>query len=271
MPGPSPRPLEHPAPIHMTNQIGKHFIELPTVDSTNRYAAELMARGEAGHGTAILAHEQTAGKGQRGRVWRSTAGQDIALSVVLVPKDLPAQDQFILAQIAALAVHDVVADALRITVDGGASRVRIKWPNDVLIDRRKVAGILIENEIVSGSVAGTIIGVGINVNTHELDADLNATSLRIETGTAHDRMAIVTDLLARLQHYWDRWQAGDPQVRMRYVELLWARGRFTEFELNGEPFTGRPMDVDAGGRLLVEDDRGRVKAYDLDQLRFAPR
>ena len=138
-----------------TSIIGRTFIELDSVDSTNKYAADLVAAKKAPHGTVILAHEQTHGRGQRGRIWKSAAGLDIALSVVLQPDSLRAGDQFALSMAAALAVHDVVADAMRVSVARGRESVRIKWPNDVLIDRRKVSGILIKNEIVGGLVAST--------------------------------------------------------------------------------------------------------------------
>jgi BirA family transcriptional regulator, biotin operon repressor / biotin---[acetyl-CoA-carboxylase] ligase len=254
-----------------TPTIGHRFVELSTVDSTNKYAADLLVAKNVVHGTVILAHEQTEGRGQRGRLWRSAAGLDIAASTVLLPEHLPAGEQFVLAKIAALAVHDVVTDAMRVSVGRSADRVRIKWPNDVLIDRRKVAGILIANEVVGGFVVSSVLGIGINVNSSELDAEFHATSLRMETGMEVDRQALVKDLCARLEHWWQAHLVQDPVLSARYSELLWSKGRFADFELDGQPFSARPMDVDGDGRLLVEDERGTVAAYGLERLRFGQR
>jgi len=253
-----------------TRIIGQQFIRLAQVDSTNKYAADLLSLNKAAHGTVILADEQTAGRGQRGRVWRSAPGLDIATSVVLLPDGLKAPDQFLLAKVAALAVHDVVAEAMRITV-GKPDRVRIKWPNDILIDRRKVAGILIKNEVVGGLVMNTVIGIGINVNSSELEAEFNATSLRMETGVEQDRLGLLEQICVRLEHWWELSTSRPAALDDRYRELLWSKGRFTELELDGAPITARPVDVGPDGRLLVELETGEVAAFGLERLRFAPR
>lgn len=253
-----------------TRIIGQQFIRLAKVDSTNKYAADLLAANKAAHGTVVLADEQTAGRGQRGRIWRSAPGLDIATSVLLLPNGLKATDQFLLAKVAALAVHDVVAEAMRMAI-GRPDRVRIKWPNDILIDRRKVAGILIKNDVVGGLVMNTVIGVGINVNSSELDAEFNATSLRMETGVEQDRMALLEQFCIRLEHWWEVSTSRPVDLDDRYRELLWSKGRFAELELDGTPITARPVDVGPDGRLLVELESGEVAAFGLERLRFAPR
>lgn len=250
--------------------IGQQFIELASVDSTNKYAAEQLALRKLRHGAVILAHEQTAGRGQRGRVWRSGGGLDLTASVVLMPQRMRVAGQAVLAKMAALAVHDVVADAFR-QAGLATGPVRIKWPNDVLVDRRKISGILIKNEVVGTLVQSCVVGIGLNVNNTDLEADIQATSLRLETGREHDRRAVLEALCDRLEAWWQRVEAEDPAVGQAYADLLWSRGRFAEFQLDGEPFTGRPMDVDEEGRLLVEDGEGRVQAYGTERLRFAPR
>lgn len=254
-----------------TRVIGTVFISLDSVESTNKYAADLVAQGHAPDGTVILAKEQTAGRGQRGRTWKSAKGLDLTTSVVLRPTWLRADRQFILAQAAALAVHDVVAEAMGTSVDGRGELVRVKWPNDVLIDRSKVAGILIQNELSGNRVTTSIIGIGINVNSSELEAELNATSLRMETGREQDLQVLLTRLCQRLEHWLDLAQAQAPELPLRYAALLWSRNRFVDMELDGAPYSARPMDVDPLGRLLVEDASGQVQAFGLDRLRFATR
>ncbi len=254
-----------------TKVIGQELITLDSVDSTNKHAAGLLAQGKVSHGAVILAHEQTAGRGQRGRIWRSGAGLDLTVSVLLHFEQLKASDQFALAKIAALAVHDVVSGAMKVAVDRSNEITRIKWPNDVLVDRRKVAGILIKNEVVGGLVMNSILGIGINVNSGDLDAEFNATSLRMETGLEHDRMALLEELCQRLEERLEGWHKDPDALGRAYTALLWSRGRYADLELDGQPFSARPMDVDEDGRLLVEDEDGKVRVFGYDRLRFAAR
>ncbi len=254
-----------------TKVIGAQFIELASVDSTNNYAAEHLSLSELQHGAVILAHDQTAGRGQRRRTWTSSNGLDLTYSIVLRPQGLKAADHFRLGKVAALAVHQTVEEALKVTQGVGGGQVRIKWPNDILVDRQKIAGILIQNDVVGGQVQSAIVGIGLNVNSSELNHEHHATSLRLEVGQPQDRMALLERLCQVFEHWWDLLASDPAQVDASYVERLWARGRYADFELDGQPFTGRPVDVDADGRLLVEGEAGGVLAYGLDRLRFAPR
>jgi BirA family biotin operon repressor/biotin-[acetyl-CoA-carboxylase] ligase len=246
--------------------IGHSVVRLTTVDSTNTYAAEKLALGELRHGTVIVAREQTGGKGQRGRSWKDIPGLDLLASVVLVPAGMPVMSQFELGKAAALAVHDVVSGALR-AADRDVSGARIKWPNDVLVDDRKIAGILIENEVRGERVASSIIGIGINVNSTDLERNPNATSLRTATGGTHGLDAILKALCERLQYWLGRVGKDGRPVASAYIALLWTKDRFTEFILDGQAINARPLDVDDQGRLIVEDEAGHVAAYGMERLR----
>lgn len=247
--------------------IGHHIIHLASVDSTNNYAAKGIQEGILRHGTAIMAAEQTAGKGQRGRTWSTSPGLDLAASLVLIPDRFPAMEQFALAKAAALAVHDVVAEALR-KAGRNPGVVRIKWPNDVLVDRRKIAGILIANELKGPWLASAIVGVGLNTNSSGFPPELLATSLLQEVGLPFDLHAVLDQLCMRMEHWWG-CQANTPElVSATYAERLWARNRFSDFTLDEARFTARPLDVDEAGRLIVEDLDGTVGAYGLERLRF---
>lgn len=247
--------------------IGERVLVLDTVDSTNKYAATALSRHEIGHGTAIMAMEQTVGRGQREREWISAPGLDLAASLVLLPKNFMAAEQFNVAKAAALAVHDVVSEALR-EAGMDVREARIKWPNDVLVGRKKVAGILIINELKGPYVVSSIVGIGINVNSTGLPSELVATSLLQETNTVRGQRALLTQLCERMEHWWTML-AKDPDAMARaYTDRLWATGRFSTFTLDGNAFNARPLDVDESGRLIVEDETGDVAAYGLERLRF---
>ena len=127
------------------NPIGKPFIELQSIDSTNKYAMALIRgndvperQGEAQHGTAIFSHEQTAGKGQRGKEWISEKGSNIVLSILLNPYPLALTDQFKLSVCVAVSIHELLSKY-------AGDETKIKWPNDLYWRDRKAGGVLIEN------------------------------------------------------------------------------------------------------------------------------
>ena len=182
--------------------------------------------------------------------------QDLTFSIVLQPQVLKASGQFMLAKLAALAVHDVVAGQLKMGRGQADEEVRIKWPNDVLVERRKIAGVLIRTEVQGERVTSAVVGIGLNVNSTELEAELGATSLRLETGREQDREALLGEICLRFEHHLATFRSGDQAwAASLYGTALrpWALGRP---ELDGEPFRARPVDVDEQGRLLVEDEAG---------------
>jgi BirA family biotin operon repressor/biotin-[acetyl-CoA-carboxylase] ligase len=146
----------------------------------------------------------------------------------------------------------------------------VKWPNDVLVGRRKIAGILIENDLMGEWVTGSVVGVGINVNSTGFPEDLMATSVMLEGGAAVGLGEMLTALSEALERRWQAWVSGSTPAA-DYAHTLWARGRWVGLLLDGAPVMGRPMDVDGHGRLIVELEGGAVNAYSLDRLRFAPR
>ena len=247
-----------------TSIIGQQLVELDRVESTNKTAAEMLGLSKLRHGAVILAHEQTAGRGQRGRDWYSEAGLDLTFSLVVQPPDLRADHQFVLSKLAALAVHDAVQEVV-------SGDVRIKWPNDILIERQKVAGILIQNELTGDRVQWSIIGIGINVNGRAFEAGFVATSLAIATGGIQDRITVLERFCQTFELLWSAWQEGKLGWEERYTELLWSRGRWADVVLDSNSLMVRPMDVDRQGRLIVELEDGAVASYGLDRLRFAPR
>ena len=138
------------------------FIELQSVDSTNNYAMARVAEGVAQHGSAYFAHEQTAGKAQRGKIWISEKGANIMMSMVIKPLFLQPSEQFKLSACVAVALHDFLKRY-------AGEQTKIKWPNDIYWRDRKAAGILIENVISTGKLAignwqWAIVGIGVNLN-----------------------------------------------------------------------------------------------------------
>ena len=163
------------------NPIGFRFVELQSADSTNKYAMSLVHAGMAQHGVIIFAHNQTDGKGQRGKNWLAEKGANITLSIIIKPFPLSVSEQFKLSVCAAVSVMEFFSIY-------AVDESKIKWPNDLYWRDRKAGGMLIENVVMSnksgaGSWEWSVIGIGININQTSFPVDLpNPVSLKQITG-----------------------------------------------------------------------------------------
>ncbi|PLX79177.1 MAG: biotin--[acetyl-CoA-carboxylase] ligase [Desulfuromonas sp.] len=233
--------------------VGRRVITLGKTDSTNLQAATLGAEGEA-EGTVVFADSQSAGKGRRGRTWCSPPGTNLYLSLLLRPAIAPwdaPQLTFLSAVAAARALRNV--SRLPITV---------KWPNDLLVNGRKVAGMLNEMQAESEQVGWVVLGIGINVNMRreQFPEDLRypATSLALEVGEDVSRLAIARELLAELDRAYAVYlRDGFAPIRSAWLELFPFVDRLVEISGAGETVSGRVTGVDGDGALLLVDDRGK--------------
>lgn len=240
-------------------QIGQKIIRLDTVDSTNNYAANLQKEGRIGHGTVILADEQTAGRGQRGAIWDSKPAENLLISVFLVPANLSVKDQVGLTHFASLSVAEVLRKF-------GISS-EIKWPNDVLVDGRKIAGILIENTISNGRVTGSVVGIGLNVNQTGFGG-LNATSIRNSVGHFIPLEEVLFSLMAAMEKLWSILDSGDLKtLREEYLDQLYLKGKRASFCDETGDFEGVITGVTPDGQLMVLREEGE-KLYGIKDFRF---
>ena len=241
----------------------QQIVHLVTVDSTNSRARELAAQG-APEGTLVLAEQQTAGRGRRGRSWHSEAGAGIYLSMIVRPS-------LAAGEVARLTITTAVAacEALR---DLSGADVRIKWPNDLLVGPRKLGGILTELSLDQESVDYAVIGLGVNVGAAWFPAELEtiATSLRLECGVGFRRAAVVRQILASFERrYIELLSGGFERILADFKRLSNVIGREVEVMLTGETLRGRASDIDADGFLLIELAGGglkRVLAGDIRPL-----
>jgi BirA family biotin operon repressor/biotin-[acetyl-CoA-carboxylase] ligase len=220
------------------------------VESTNAEGLALARGGEVGP-RWITARAQTAGRGRRGRPWVSTPGNLYASLLVTdpAPRDQAAQVSFV----AALAVHDAlaqVASALR-------SRLTLKWPNDVLGDGAKLAGILIESE--GGARFSVVVGIGVNLRHHPAATEFPATDVAAMGGEANAEQlfaALSASMLDRLIQ-WDKG-AGFAATRADWLARAAGRGGDIRVRLAGKELTGRFTDLDESGRLLLTTADGTI-------------
>ncbi|HEX5270332.1 MAG TPA: biotin--[acetyl-CoA-carboxylase] ligase [Gemmataceae bacterium] len=221
-----------------TRHVGRRVHVFDRLDSTSNVAAGLAGSDDA-DGTAVLADEQTVGRGQHGRTWTCPAGGGVLMSVLLFPPP-PLSRPAVLTAWAAVSVCDTVLDLTGL-------RSRIKWPNDVLIQGRKVCGILIETKTASASrrSLATVCGIGLNVNQTADDfaaAELpEAASLAVFTGQRRDCYEVARRLLHHLDARYDALCAGD----LASLEAAW-RGHLG---LMGQPVVAECADGPRRGLL----------------------
>ena len=254
----SERPPEHP-PLDAGRLRDALAVRLPDVvvevveeaPSTNAIVAE-RARTGVGEGLAVVAEHQTAGRGRLDRTWETPPRSALTFSLLLRPT-APSRSWPWLPLLTGYAV----SKALR--ADGHDAGV--KWPNDVLIGERKVAGILVER-VETGAGPAAVVGVGLNVGmtAEELPVP-EATSLAVETGSAPDRTDLLVSVLQTLWEAYDTWQTGGEAAGLRlassYAAACVTVGREVRVDLpSGEVLVGRATEIDPGGRLVVESSAG---------------
>lgn len=230
-------------------------VRLGAVDSTQSVAFELAERGAADR-TVVLADHQTAGRGRRGRAWSDEPGSSLLVSILLRPR-LALPRLPLLSYAAAIAVAEAV-EAL------AGLRPTLKWPNDVLMDGRKIAGILLESRI-SAAAATVVLGIGVNLTQRRFPPELEgrATSVALETGRAVEREPVLTALLGAFDVWRGRLESdGFAPVRQRWLALSETIGR--RVSVDGR--AGLALDVDLDGALLLQDETGlrRVLAGPID-------
>lgn len=258
----------YPEEIHArleTRWLGRRLEWFETTDSTNRVAQDL-ARSGAAHGTAVIAEEQTAGRGRLGRSFFSPPHLNLYTSIVLRPQITTAEaPTWILA--AAIGVAEAIADSVP-----DPDQVELKWPNDVLLNGLKTSGILVELGAEATRVSYLVLGIGVNLN---VDRDSFpdefrslATSLSSHCGERIDRVAFTCRLYNALEHVLDRCQsAGFESLRPAYEARLRMTGhRVRVMELAGNEIEGTVIGIAQDGTLRIEKDDGgetRVIAGDV--------
>lgn len=225
----------------------------PVTRSTNTDAM-VAARNGAAHGTVFFADEQTAGRGRSDHSWHSAAGEGLYVSIVL-RLQLPMERMALLPLAVGLAAAEAVENVSGLKVD-------LRWPNDLLMGRRKAGGILVEASTQAGGTAFAVVGIGINVHQKAFDPALDtpATSLDIETGCSVSRQKLLVALLKSLEREAHALEAAaSAQLIPSRVEDLstWLRGR--RVHVHGpQACTGVTSGLDENGFLQVDTHAGRV-------------
>ncbi len=223
----------------------RHYTQL---DSSNDEAHRLIRAEKIPDRTVILAGFQTNGKGQNQHVWYSESGVNLLSSWIVRPHFLPIEDQFMLSMVAAISVVNTLE---RLDFD----KVSIKWPNDILLDGKKVCGILISNIIKHQRLDYSIIGIGLNVNQIQFSTDApHATSLTLASGQYYELTIIGSILGQELEDNLKLLSHAQKDIYHAYSDKLWRMGQRIQLLVNGDPIMAKILGVDFKGKLKVEID-----------------
>lgn len=242
--------------------IGSTVIHCDRVSSTNTVASALMKEGNPEEGTVITASFQESGRGQAGNRWESEPGKNLLMSVILYPATVKPEEQFVISQFVSLAVCDLVSIY--------ADDVAVKWPNDIYSGEDKIAGILIEHSIIGSRLAGSVAGMGVNVNQTVFTGGApNPVSLAMLTGSSHDLARITRELTALLDSRY-RMVTGGKWTRLgeEYHRALYRRGEWHSYTDSRGIFRGMIESVRNDGMLLMRREDGTVSEHAFKEIDY---
>lgn len=223
----------------------KRCVFLREVDSTNRYALDLVRSERPPQGTVIHTDYQVEGRGQRGKTWQASPGMNALFSIIYYPPFLSPAQHFRLNQKVSLALFNALKDLT------GVEGLSIKWPNDIYINDYKVAGILIQNGLKGKKIDHCVIGIGVNVNQTEFDKELvKASSLRLECG----KTFLVSDVIYTVAMNLDEAMLDEStdSLDQAYMNQLYLRDIEAPFNDGKHQFNGVIRGVNNEGQLIIQ-------------------
>ena len=240
----------------------KNSVILNVVESTNNYANHLIVSKEADEGTVVLARYQKQGRGQQNKHWESEAGKNLLTSIILFPRFLFAGKQFLISKVISLAL----VDFLKKEVEG----VSIKWPNDLYIFDKKVAGILIENSVKGDFLYSTVIGIGLNLNQLEFNSDApNPVSLKHYTAREYSIEQVSTAVNENIFSWYEKLKSDKfEEIDKDYLSNLYRRNEWALFKKDGYTLEARIIGIGEFGQLLLEDRTGKITSYLFNEVEF---
>jgi BirA family biotin operon repressor/biotin-[acetyl-CoA-carboxylase] ligase len=232
--------------------IGRRIEFHEEIESTNTEALHL-AQQDAPEGTVVIAEAQSSGRGRLDRIWESPPAMNLYLSVILRP-DITAVSASLIPLMVGVAVAEVISQYCK-------GRVRLKWPNDILIDGKKICGILTEMRTRADRVAFIIAGIGVNLNMQKLhfprELRETATSLRIETECEIDRLDFSVRLIETLEHWYRIFlNGGQDHIRQSWLKYADIIGRRIEVVFKSDIQRGTVVGLDENGALLIRGETG---------------
>ena len=237
-----------------------------TLESTNQYLQNLLNEGVDIVNNIVVTDFQTSGKGQGKNVWQSENGKNLLFSIALDMSFLKAENQFLLTQIVSVTMIDVLKKYLP------EESLFIKWPNDIYFNDKKIAGILIKNEIKGMMMGTSIIGIGLNVNQTSFDESLpNPISMKMITGKEYNLETLLNDICFELKTNANNQQPttnSQQPTANSYTNKLYRNNQWASYEHEGAVKEMMIIGYDQFGRLILKEKNDREVVCDLKEISF---
>jgi BirA family biotin operon repressor/biotin-[acetyl-CoA-carboxylase] ligase len=240
--------------------IGKNLIYVPQCHSTNVLAAQILQQPSAHEGIVVITDKQTKGRGQRGNLWITEPGKNLTFSIILKPAFLIPVEQFHLTIAISLGIVDCIKSFFKLTAS-------IKWPNDIIVGGKKVAGILTENQLRGNKIIHSIVGIGLNVNQESLPI-ATAASLFQMTGKSCDLSLVLNELLEHIESRYIMLRNGrTKELTHDYLKVLYWKDEEHVYFSKGKRLKGVIKGISKTGKLVVETDHGE-QLFDIKEIEY---
>ncbi len=237
------------------------IIKLDSIDSTNTFLKELSSSTNLENFTVVTTKRQTLGRGQMDAKWISEDYKNLTFSILLKFDNLKIDKQIYLNFAISLGVFDFLNEL-------NLPKITIKWPNDILCEKQKICGILIENSLQKNNIKSAVVGVGLNVNQQKFPNTINATSVYQKTQKEFNLDELLGKLLNKLSFYTDLvYQKKYNFLKKSYLENLYLKNIPSMFK-SDELFMGKIIDVDNSGKLVIERENEIIQKFSIKEIKF---
>ena len=209
-------------------------------------------------GFVVCADFQTSGRGQQGTSWESGKNKNLLFSLLLYPKHILANEQFLISQAVSIGIKQVL--------DKYADSISIKWPNDIFWNDRKIAGILIENSLQGTHIKHSIVGIGLNVNQTEFQHAPNAISLKQVTERSFSRKKLLQEISEGILDVYRSESA--ETIRAEYMQMLYRKSGYFPYSAQNDIFEAEITQIHPDGRLELQDQMGEKRSFYFKEVKF---
>jgi BirA family biotin operon repressor/biotin-[acetyl-CoA-carboxylase] ligase len=239
------------------------LFKLDAINSTSTYLKQLSKKTETDNWTVVSAEYQTLGRGQVDTKWISEKGKNLIFSILIRYDSLKVQNQFFLNCAISLGIYHTLLKYY-------LPKLKIKWPNDIMADNRKLGGILIENSLRNDQIYQSIVGIGLNVNQEDfLDQPFKAVSMRKLLGYKLNRNNLLTEIMDSVKDHIDLLNSAEFEfLHNGYENVLYKKNKPHMFESDGHIFLGKIIGVSKEGMLQIEDENERIRKFSFKEVKY---
>ena len=238
------------------------MIKLDAIDSTNSYLKKLLLKENINDFTVVVSKHQTNGRGRNGNLWANKPSLNLAFSVYKRFNNFSVNEKFMLNILSSISVYEVLKKYK-------LNNLTIKWPNDIMTENKKIAGILIENSVRGNKINHSVIGVGININQSQFLDLPNATSVFLESGKKHSVEKIAVELKDAIKKNFTNFEIRETELIEFYNSVLFKRNVTTDFTtVNAKKIQGTIIGVNKEGTLSLKQKNHKVFEYAENQIKM---